>query len=262
MSQQKSRYFVVVALILLTGCSSALPLGATPSTPQTSPASSQIPGSDNATRIGVVIEVTDGDTVDVRFSNGEVATIRLLGVDTPETAEKYMNPSEYSIPNTAHGRDWLLTWGHRAQEFAHRKLADERVYVVFDSTSDKRGYYGRLLASIYYGDGQNFGTQLLERGLARAYSGGDFSRENKYRHLESRAQRQNRGLWGFNKTKKKSPENTDGNHGSLPTPPADGDYDCSDFDSQSQAQHVLENSPDANYHLDGNGDGEACESLS
>jgi endonuclease YncB( thermonuclease family) len=32
-----------------------------------------------------VIEVIDGDTIVVAFANGSTDTIRLLGVDTPET---------------------------------------------------------------------------------------------------------------------------------------------------------------------------------
>ena len=40
-----------------------------------------------------------------------------------------------------------------------------------------------------------------------------------------------------------------------------GDLDCSDFDTQAQAQRVLESQPGDPHRLDGNGDGEACESL-
>jgi len=40
-----------------------------------------------------------------------------------------------------------------------------------------------------------------------------------------------------------------------------GDLDCSDFATQAQAQRVLESQPGDPHRLDGNGDGEACESL-
>jgi len=43
-----------------------------------------------------------------------------------------------------------------------------------------------------------------------------------------------------------------------------GDYDCSDFSTQRQAQAFFEDEggPDEDYHnLDRDGDGEACESL-
>ncbi len=43
-----------------------------------------------------------------------------------------------------------------------------------------------------------------------------------------------------------------------------GDYDCSDFSTQGEAQEFFEDEggPDEDYHnLDRDGDGEACESL-
>jgi micrococcal nuclease len=32
-----------------------------------------------------IIKVTDGDTMDIRYRDGRTHTLRLLGVDTPET---------------------------------------------------------------------------------------------------------------------------------------------------------------------------------
>lgn len=43
--------------------------------------------------------------------------------------------------------------------------------------------------------------------------------------------------------------------------PADGDYNCGDFDTQEQAQTVPERDSSDPLGLDGGGDGEACESL-
>lgn len=45
----------------------------------------------------------------------------------------------------------------------------------------------------------------------------------------------------------------------VPPPPADGDYDCSDFDTQAQAQQVYDDDPSDPYGLDGDDDGVACE---
>lgn len=242
-------------------------------TPTATPASpSPIEGGE--TRMATVIDIVDGDTIDVRFSNGEVETIRLVGVDTPETAEQYMDPSEYGIPDSAAGRDWLLMWGDNAQAFATQRLAGEEIMVVFDPESDRRGGFGRLLGYIYI-DGQNFGRELVERGLARVYTGGEFSLESKYLDIEADAQAANRGLWGFEGAATPTPTVTttatatpppDGGEGFVtPTPSNDGDlpdpYDCGDFDSQDVAQQVLDNNPDDPSELDSDGDGVACESL-
>lgn len=46
---------------------------------------------------------------------------------------------------------------------------------------------------------------------------------------------------------------------SIPPVPSDGDYDCSHFDTQRQAQEVYERDTSDPHRLDGDDDGEACE---
>lgn len=47
----------------------------------------------------------------------------------------------------------------------------------------------------------------------------------------------------------------------IPPLPANGDYDCSHFDTGRQAQEVYERDTSDPHRLDGDDDGEACESL-
>ena len=47
----------------------------------------------------------------------------------------------------------------------------------------------------------------------------------------------------------------------IPPLPADGDYDCADFETQAQAKAVLEQDPSDPHYLDGEGDGTPCEDL-
>ena len=47
----------------------------------------------------------------------------------------------------------------------------------------------------------------------------------------------------------------------IPPLPADGNYDCADFETQAQAQAVLERAPKDPHYLDGEGDGVPCEEL-
>lgn len=212
--------------------------------------------------------VIDGDTVEVRFTNGEVDTVRLLGVDTPETVLSQQSPEEYGIPDTVAGRDWLFDWGERAAAFATEELAGEQVRVVTDPESDRRGYYGRLLAYVYYNDGTNFNHELLERGYARLYDS-SFSKRDAFAASEQEARDADRGLWGFEQPETATPtpaptptpESGENDGIVTPTPPADGDYDCSHFDTHEQAQAVLESEPGDPHRLDGDGDGDACESL-
>jgi micrococcal nuclease len=279
----------VACMLVFAGCTSMVATIDTDTTTTATRASAPAPESGSSasasalssadTRTVTVVDVVDGDTVDVQFSNGTVETVRLLGVDTPETAEQYMDPNEYNIPDTPKGRDWLLMWGQNAKEFAIQRLAGEQVTLVFDPISDRRGYYGRLLAYIR-DDGQNFGKQLLERGLACVYTGGKFGRESDYLAIEADAQAADEGVWGFESktttsiptatptpTATETPTTDDGGGLETPTPSNDGapgdKYDCGDFNSQDQAQQWFENhnpSEDPSG-LDSDGDGTACETL-
>jgi len=100
--------------------------GNTPaSTPTQSPAST----GQEAYQV-TVIDVVDGDTLDIRYQNGTTDTVRLLGIDTPEVHTE-TDPSEYEgIPDTDAGRDWLRDWGHKASEFARTEVHDEEVRIV------------------------------------------------------------------------------------------------------------------------------------
>ncbi|MFC6965104.1 thermonuclease family protein [Halocatena marina] len=240
-----------------------------------------IPIDGGTARSATITRVIDGDTVEVEFSNGDVDTIRLVGVDTPETIASNEDPSEYGIPDTVHGRDWLLNWGEKAKQFARDELIGTHVRVVTDPKLDTRGSYGRLLAYIY-DDGVNFNRELLERGLARRYDDSQFTLREEFGTVEAEAHSKNRGLWAFEQstptptvtstppptpTATPSPTPT---RTSTPTvtaiePPSTtvADRDCGDFETHDKAQQFFEShNPDDDPHrLDGDGDGQACESL-
>lgn len=140
-----------------------------------------------------VVEVVDGDTVEVEYPNGTRETVRLLGVDTPEVRTEN-DPGEFDgVPNTEAGRTCLRDWGHRASEFARTELAGESVTLVIDPASDRRGGYGRLLAYVDY-DGGRFNERLVERGYARLYDA-TFADRDRYAAAEERAQENGTGLW-------------------------------------------------------------------
>lgn len=207
-------------------------------------------------RQATVTRVVDGDTVEVEFSNGETDTIRLIGVDTPETNPANEDPSEFNVPDTARGSEWLLRWSEEAKGTAKEDIGGKQVQIVTDPNTDKRGSYGRLLAYVYV-SGSNFNRQLVKRGLARRYDDSQFTLRSEFGQIEQNAQNANRGVWGFEQQSSPTPtpEQT-------PTP-ASGDLDCSDFDTHQEAQEFFEaHNPDEDPHrLDGDGDGQACESL-
>ncbi len=114
-----------------------------------------------------VTNVVDGDTIDIEYQNGSSDTVRLLGVDTPETYGS-VSPGEFEgVPDTQAGRECLQAAGENASAYATDQLADQTVTLQFDSQADRRGDYGRLLAYVQV-DGSNFNYDLVERGLIQA----------------------------------------------------------------------------------------------
>lgn len=215
------RAVFLVVILLLAGCTSVTdssttetPLPDTTSTPAptttASPTSTDEPTptqstSPSATPRGpqegaewtvTVTRVIDGDTVEARFPNGEIDTLRLLGVDTPETTLNRVSPEEFeSIPDTMAGRDHLFNWGEKATEFATTTLQDKTVRIAVDPEADRRGSFGRLLVYIYF-DESNLNKQLLTDGYARMYDS-QFSKRAEFLDAEKTAQDNRVGLWDF-----------------------------------------------------------------
>ena len=184
------------------------------------------------TFMGRVIEVTDGDTYDVRRSIGGEVTIRLHGVDAPESAQSY---------------------GRAATRAARRIAGGKNVRVAVEDI----GRYGRAVARIEIGGG-DLGALLIERGLAWYYE--QYApNETEYARLERQARNASRGLWSLANP---IPPWEWRDRTSGPSETATRDRDCGDFSTQSAAQRFFErHQPGDPHNLDGDGDGRACESL-
>ncbi len=140
-----------------------------------------------------VTNVVDGDTIDIEYQNGSTDTVRLLGVDTPETYGS-VSPGEFEgVPDTQAGRECLQAAGENASAYATDQLAGQTVTLQFDSQADRRGDYGRLLAYVQV-DGSNFNYDLVERGHARVYDS-TFSQSDSFYSAESAAQSAERNAW-------------------------------------------------------------------
>ncbi len=163
------RNIVVVLVLILLGVVVGLALGgqgdggeaveapssasaAATSTRAVAPTATEGSGAESAPtdgEWGVVIRVADGDTLTVRFDNGEEETIRLLDVDTPETVHP-SRPEE--------------CFGAQASDYT-KNLMRQRVWIE----PMGRDRYGRLLAYVWTGDGEDgvlWNVRLLEEGLA------------------------------------------------------------------------------------------------
>ena len=195
------RPIAVIILVVLAGCAGApvpdlgsdSPPAALDSPPE-NPDGTDPNDPDDTAWTGTVVRVVDGDTMEVEFPNGEVDTVRLLGVDTPETSVESTSPAEFEgIPETDAGRAHLAAWGAEASAFAESELAGEEVTVV--TGGDRRGGYGRLLAVLYV-DGEDFNERLLTDGYARLYDT-EFAKRDAYAAAEADARERGAGLWAF-----------------------------------------------------------------
>ena len=111
-----------------------------------------LPNSDSTTPISkvsaTVVRVVDGDTIVVNL-NGKEETVRLIGVDSPESVHPTASKNTEA--------------GFAASEFTNVYLSEETVELEFDV--QERDKYGRLLAYVYL-DGEMFNEKLLKVGLA------------------------------------------------------------------------------------------------
>ena len=143
-----------------------------------------------------VTEVTDGDTVTVKFDDGRTEDVRVLGVDTPETPEnrRFEREQEWEGIESV---DTLTTLGARASEFGKQRLGGRRVTLFFDENSDVRDQFGRLLGYIEYDDGIDtrlYNRDLVLEGQARVYGSGH-SKHDDFAEVEAGARAAGRGLW-------------------------------------------------------------------
>jgi micrococcal nuclease len=153
------------------------PTPTTASTPTATQAPTATP-TDPTTRTVTVINVVDGDTVDVRWPNGTEERVRLVGVDTPEVHVPIDPPEWEGIPDTEAGHTCLRDAGDEASVFVERSLSGKTVEISFDANLDRRGYYGRLLGYLHVA-GETINYRLVAAGHARVYDS-DFTERERF----------------------------------------------------------------------------------
>lgn len=213
------------------------------------PTTTETPSSpdENAYQV-TIIEVVDGDTMDIRYQNGSMDTIRLLGVDTPEVHVK-TDPSEFEgVPSNEAGRNWLRDWGHKASEFARTEVLGDEVRIVVDARADHRGSYGRLLVYLVE-DGKSLNLALIKQGYARMYDS-SFSKRVQYRTVEEAAQNNDVGLWGF-ESKATSTPTGNGDRETLNVALIHEDAEGNDHENENNEYVSFENTGDAPIDLSG-----------
>jgi micrococcal nuclease len=121
-----------------------------------------------------VTRVVDGDTVVLE----SIGTVRLIGIDTPETVDPRV-PVQY--------------FGRESAAYLRAMLDGQKVRLEFDQQRLDR--YQRTLAYLYLSDGSFVNREMVRQGYAHAYVKYPFRYMEDFREAELQAREEGRGLW-------------------------------------------------------------------
>lgn len=200
-----------------------------------------------------VVRVVDGDTITVS-QNGVNQTLRLIGLNTPETVDP---------------RKPVECFGQEASAKAKELLTGKTVTLEADPTQGELDKYNRLLRYVYLPDGRLYNKLMIEQGYAYEYTYNlPYKYQAQFKQAESEARAAKRGLWADDACEDTSSvTQTPAPTQTVTVPPSTGgDKDCKDFSTQAQAQAYFESKGGSATNnvdrLDGSDhDGVVCESL-
>ena len=224
-----------VVLVAVAGCADP---GVTGAPPAGQPASAE-PASGQGWV--PVVEVVDGDTVKVE-RDGETVTLRLIGIDTPESV---------------HPTRPVECYGPKASEQAHRLLDGQRVRLEFDPSQGRLDRYGRTLAYVWLRDGRMFNEVMIRGGFAEEYTYDlPYKYQSRFRAAERAAKDRGTGLWGACAGAEAEP---------IAEPKPAGGTDprfgsCREAVGAGYGPYVRGRDPEYAWYVDGDGDGVVCES--
>ena len=183
----------------------------------------------------IVLSVGDGDTMRVSEGSRRL-TVRLACIDAPETSQR--------------------PWGRRSTALLKQLIPVGSEVTLKVQTTDR---YGRTVAELLNHRG-NVNQLMVGAGHAFAYR--RYLRQcdaQKYLQLEENAKRQGTGVWSVGPSGITRPwDYRRGRRSSSSSSGSPRKYRCKDIGSWRQAQQLL---AEGHRYLDGDGDGEACESL-
>ncbi len=127
-----------------------------------------------------VTSVVDGDTIKIKIGDS-VETLRLIGLDTPETVDP---------------RKPVQCFGKIASAKAKELLTGTSVRLETDPTQGVRDKYGRFLAYVYLPDGLFYNKYMIEQGYAHEYTYDiPYRYQLEFKAAQKEAEAAQRGLW-------------------------------------------------------------------
>jgi micrococcal nuclease len=127
-----------------------------------------------------VVSVVDGDTVKLSI-DGTTKTIRLIGLDTPETVDP---------------RKPVQCFGKEASNKAKELLTGRSVRIEVDASQGTLDKYGRMLGYIFRDDGLFYNKYMIEQGFAHEYTYNlPYKYQSEFKAAEKSARENQKGLW-------------------------------------------------------------------
>ena len=138
------------------------------------------PENNISNEIYYVYKVIDGDTFYCYDINNNEIKIRLIGIDTPETRNRFKKKKGY--------------YGEEAKQYLTHLILNKQVKLEFDI--DKYDQYQRFLAYAYTMDEQFINAELVKNGYARIMTIQPNSKyANLFYDLQLKARADKKGLW-------------------------------------------------------------------
>ena len=163
----------------------AVPTATPTPSPTPAPSPTPTPGAAPTRRAAQITRVIDGDTVEVRLTSRRRLTVRLIGIDTPETKRP-------GVAVECGGRNATALM----KRIAYQHGRGRRVTLVGDPSQDSTDRYGRTLAYVDARGTGDLGHRMLQAGWATVYVfEAPFARLARYRDASAAAQQASAGVW-------------------------------------------------------------------
>ena len=128
-----------------------------------------------------LIEVVDGDTIKIKDENGNIISVRMIGIDAPES-----NTTRYG---------YAECFGKEAKGHLEELLrGEDKVQLEFDTTQGNYDKYNRLLAYVI-SRGQNINKKMIDDGFAFEYTYNlPYNHQAEFKSAQKDASLSGRGL--------------------------------------------------------------------
>ena len=132
---------------------------------------------------GVVVKVSDGDTISVMDNGGTKVKVRLYGIDCPETTKGNKRTGKISKPGQP--------FGEEASQALFRKVYNKNVRLSVMAVDQ----YRRLVSLVFIGD-RDINREMVAEGWAWAYRHYlDRPYSSDFIEVENSARVARKGLW-------------------------------------------------------------------